>query len=49
MLSPVEYEKMLVLLDQINGFKRKTLGKIWKMIDRSNLPTDLAPKRLEEL
>ena len=49
MLSPIEYEQMLVLLDQINGFKRKTLGKIWKMIWRNNLPTDLAPKRLEEL
>jgi hypothetical protein len=49
MLSPAEYDQMLVLLDQINGFKRKTLGKIWKMINRSNLPTDLAPKRLEEL
>ncbi len=49
MLSPAEYEQMLILLDQINGFKRKTLGKIWKMVDRSNLPTDLAPKRLEEL
>lgn len=49
MLSPVEYEQMLILLDQINGFKRKTLGKIWKMIWRNDIPDDLAPKRLEEL
>ncbi len=49
MLSPTEHDQMLILLDQINGFKRKTLGKIYKMIWRNNLPSDLAPKRLEEL
>jgi len=48
-LSPEEYSKMLVLLDQINGFKRKTLGKIWKMLWRDNIPEQLAHKRLEEL
>lgn len=48
-LSPEEYIQMLVLLDQINGYKRKTLGKIWKMIWRDDLPQELASKRLEEL
>lgn len=49
MLSPAQHERMLILLDQINGFKRKTLGKIRKMIWYDDLPSDLAPKRLEEL
>lgn len=49
MLSPAEHEQMLIILDQINGFKRKTLGKIYKMIWRDDLPSDLASKRLEEL
>lgn len=49
MLSLSEYAAMLVLLDQINGFKRKTLGKIWKMLWHNNIPEQLASKRLEEL
>ncbi len=49
MLSSIEHNQMLILLDQINGFKRKTLGKIYKMIWRDSLPSDLGSKRLEEL
>jgi len=48
-LSNDEYARMLVLLDQINGYKRKTLGKIWKIIWRDDLPQELTNKRLEEL
>jgi len=49
MLWLSEYQSMLGLLDQINGYKRKTLGKIWKMLWRDDIPEQLASKRLEEL
>lgn len=52
--TKVNFERMVGLLDQISGSKRKTLGKIWKMKvknwERSYaLPNYLAGKRLEEL
>lgn len=53
--SPQDFEKLLIVLDAISGYKRKTLGKIWKMIlknDKSRqfkLPEDIASKRLEEV
>ena len=52
-LKDEEYEKMLKLLDIISQYKRKTLGKIWKMrkadLLEFDLPEGLEGKRLEEL
>ena len=47
-LDTNQYNRMIALLDQISGFKRKTLGKIWKIINRNDLDPQLAPLRLEE-
>ncbi|MFA7284419.1 MAG: rRNA adenine N-6-methyltransferase family protein [Candidatus Absconditabacterales bacterium] len=49
----VDYKAMLILLDKISGFKRKTMGKILKMIDTPidnimTVPDSILKKRLEE-
>jgi 16S rRNA (adenine1518-N6/adenine1519-N6)-dimethyltransferase len=48
------YEEMVWVLDQISKYKRKTLGKCWKMADpelvkKYPLPEEYAGKRLEEI
>lgn len=47
-LSESEYIYMLVILDKISQFKRKTLGKIAKITD-VKVPEELNHKRLEEI
>lgn len=49
-----DYQDMVWVLDQISKYKRKTLGKCWKMADpllaqKYPLPEAFAGKRLEEI
>ncbi len=46
------YGDMIAILEKISMYKRKTLGKSWKMADLEKkypLPEDLSGKRLEEI
>ncbi len=46
------YDDMIFILEKISMYKRKTLGKSWKMADLEKkypLPEDLTGKRLEEI
>ncbi len=46
------YGDMIAILEKISMYKRKTLGKSWKMADlekKYSLPEDLSGKRLEEI
>jgi 16S rRNA (adenine1518-N6/adenine1519-N6)-dimethyltransferase len=49
----VDFDTLYTFLDTVSGFKRKTLGKIEKMLSKKNIlvkiPEDLQHKRLEEL
>jgi 16S rRNA (adenine1518-N6/adenine1519-N6)-dimethyltransferase len=53
----IDYDKMVYWLDMISGYKRKTLGKIFKILVKEGKlsqddivgPKDLLKKRLEEL
>jgi 16S rRNA (adenine1518-N6/adenine1519-N6)-dimethyltransferase len=50
----INYGKLFEFLDLYNGFARKTLGKIEKMVSKKNqnwfvIPEELKSKRLEEL
>lgn len=51
---PFAYNEMVRVLDQISKYKRKTLGKCWKMATpdlakKYPLPVEFAGKRLEEI
>lgn len=51
-LPTFSYEEMVFVLDKISKYKRKTLGKCWKMAELGEkypLPVELAGKRLEEI
>jgi len=52
-IEDVDFDKLFTFLDNISGFKRKTLNKISKILTKKNImisiPEKLWKKRLEEL
>lgn len=51
--KPFSYEKMFIFLDNVSKFKRKTIWKISKMLEKKGIyykiPESLMSKRLEQL
>ncbi|NOZ44781.1 MAG: hypothetical protein GXP45_06695 [bacterium] len=49
----IDFDELYHLLDQISGFKRKTLGRIQKLLSKKNVTITINPqlsaKRIEEL
>ena len=52
-IEDLDFDKLYSFLDAVSGFKRKTLGKINKILKKKdiiiNIPQNLKSKRLEEL